>query len=148
MSRLQHGAPGILDNHQWYMGLYAQDTWRAMERLTLNAGLRWEPYFGTNFDNGAISNFVLDNFRTGVKSTVYVNAPAGLIYPGDPGFPDGKTGLSKRWLNFSPRLGAAWDVSGDGRTAVRSSYAINTSIREPCSSRWRCKRPRSTTAST
>jgi len=125
VSRLQHGAPGILDNHQWYLGLYAQDTWRATDRLTLNAGLRWEPYFGTNFDNGAISNFVLDNFRSGTKSTVYVNAPAGLIYPGDPGFPEGKTGLHKRWLNFSPRLGAAWDVSGDGRTAVRSSYAIN-----------------------
>ena len=125
MSRLQHGAPGILDNHQWYLGLYAQDTWRVMDRLTLNGGLRWEPYFGTNFDNGAISNFVLDNFRGGVKSTVYVNAPAGLIYPGDPGFPEGKTGLSKRWLNFSPRVGAAWDVSGDGKTAVRSSYAIN-----------------------
>jgi hypothetical protein len=125
VSRLQHGAPGILDNHQWYVGLFAQDTWRTLERVTLNAGLRWEPYFGTNFDNGAISNFVLDNFKKGVKSTVYANAPAGLIYPGDPGFPEGKTGLNKRWLNFSPRVGLAWDVSGDGRTAVRSSYAMN-----------------------
>jgi hypothetical protein len=107
------------------VGLFAQDTWRTLERVTLNAGLRWEPYFGTNFDNGAISNFVLDNFKKGVKSTVYANAPAGLIYPGDPGFPEGKTGLNKRWLNFSPRVGLAWDVSGDGRTAVRSSYAMN-----------------------
>ena len=125
VSRLQHGAPGILDNHQWYLGLFVQDTWRTLERVTLTAGLRWEPYFGTNFDNGAISNFVLDNFKRGVKSTVYVNAPAGLIYPGDPGFPEGKTGLNKRWLNFSPRVGLAWDVTGDGRTAVRSSYAMN-----------------------
>ena len=125
VSRLQHGAPGILDNHQWYLGLFAQDTWRLSERVTLNTGLRWEPYFGTNFDNGAISNFVLDNFKKGIKSTVYTNAPAGLIYPGDPGFPEGKTGLNKQWLNFSPRIGLAWDLSGDGRTAVRSSYAIN-----------------------
>jgi hypothetical protein len=125
VSRLQHGAPGILDNHQWYIGLFAQDTWTTSARLTLNAGLRWEPYFGTNFDNGAISNFVLDNFKKGVKSTVYVNAPAGLIYPGDPGFPKGKTGLNQQWLNFSPRVGLAWDVQGNGRTAVRSSYAMN-----------------------
>ena len=33
--------------------------------------------------------------------------------------------MKKQWLNFSPRLGAAWDVNGDGRLAVRTSYAIN-----------------------
>jgi hypothetical protein len=125
VSRLQHGAPGILDNHQWYVGLFAQDTWRATDRMTFSAGLRWEPYFGTVFDNGAISNFVLDNFRRGVKSSVYVNAPAGLIYPGDAGFPDGQTGLNTQWLNFSPRVGLAWDLRGDGRTALRTSYAMN-----------------------
>ena len=53
--------------------------------MTLNLGLRWEPYFGTNFKDATISNFVRDNFDKGVKSTVYINAPAGLIYPGDPG---------------------------------------------------------------
>jgi hypothetical protein len=108
----------------WYTGLYAQDTWRMSSRLTLNAGLRWEPYFGQNVQNDAIYNFDRDNFRNNVRSTVFVNAPAGLIYPGDEGFPGGKTGLNKQWLNFSPRVGLAWDVNGDGRTAVRSSYAI------------------------
>ena len=56
--------------------------------------------------------------------TVYVNAPAGLIYPGDPGFPRGETGLNKQWLNFSPRVGLGWDVSGNGKTAVRTSYGL------------------------
>ena len=70
-------------------------------------------------------NFVLDNFRKGIKTTRFVNAPAGLIYPGDPGFPDGNSGLNTQWRNFSPRLGVAWDVAGDGRTAVRSSYGLN-----------------------
>jgi len=124
MSGFIHGAPGILDNHQWYVGAYAADTWRATDRLTLNLGLRWEPYFGTFADNGAISNFVLDNYRRGVRSTVFRNSPPGLTYPGDPGFA-GTTGLHTQWLNFSPRVGVAWDVNGDGRTAVRSSYGIN-----------------------
>jgi outer membrane receptor protein involved in Fe transport len=124
-SLVRHGAPGVLLMDQWYFGLYGQDTWRATDRLTFNAGLRWEPFFGQNSKNGAISNFVLDNFRKGIKTTRFVNAPAGLIYPGDPGFPDGNSGLNTQWRNFSPRLGVAWDVAGDGRTAVRSSYGLN-----------------------
>ncbi len=127
-SQLIHGTPSILHNYQWYTGVYGQDAWRASNRVTLNFGLRWEPYFGTSSKNGAISNFVLDNFTRGIRSTAFVNAPAGLVYPGDPGFPDGKTGLNKQWMNVSPRLGVAWDVSGNGRLAVRSSYAINYDV--------------------
>src|SRR4030095_9107408 len=114
-----------LPMNMWYMGLYAQDAWRMTSRMTINAGIRWEPYFGQNVTNSAIYNFNIDNFRNNVKSTVFVNAPAGLLYPGDKGFPPGKTGLNKQWLNFSPRVGLAWDLSGDGRMALRSSYGIS-----------------------
>jgi hypothetical protein len=122
--QLEHARPGVLDLDMWYLGSYAQDTWKVSNRVTLNGGLRWEPFFGQNVRNNAVSNFSIDNFRQGVKSTVYRNAPAGLIYPGDPGFPSGKSGLSKQWLNFAPRAGFAWDVRGNGRTAVRSSYGL------------------------
>ena len=124
-SLVRHGAPGILNMNQWYVGAYGQDTWRVKDRVTLNMGVRWEPYFGQNVNNGAIANFVLDNFRQGIKTKRFANAPAGLIYPGDPGFPAGNTGMNKQWLNMSPRAGIAWDVSGDGRTAIRSSYGLN-----------------------
>ncbi len=124
LSRLRHAGPGLLPLHQWYLGLYVADAWRANSRVTLNAGLRWEPFFGQQIENGSISNFSLDNFRTGVKTTRFVNAPPGLLYPGDPGFPDGKSGMKKQWANLSPRVGLAWDVTGDGRTAVRSSYGL------------------------
>ena len=33
--------------------------------MTLNVGLRWEPYFGTNFKDATISNFVRENFDKG-----------------------------------------------------------------------------------
>ena len=124
VSTLEHGAGNLLPTAMWYQGVYAQDTWRAGSRVTINAGLRWEPFFGQNVTNGAIYNWSRDNFRNNVKSNVFLRAPAGLLYPGDEGFPPGKTGLNKQWLNFSPRAGLAWDVHGDGRTAVRTSYGI------------------------
>ena len=124
VGRLEHGGPAILPMDQWYVGLYAQDTWRASPRVTINGGVRWEPYFGQNVTSGAVYNFSRENFRNNVRSQTFVNAPAGLLYPGDPGFPPGKRGLYTQWLNFSPRVGIGWDVSGNGRTAVRASYGL------------------------
>jgi hypothetical protein len=124
-SLVRHGAPGILVMDQWYLGAFAQDTWRLTDRITLNGGLRWEPFLGQNVNNGAIANFRLDNFRQGITTERFINAPAGLIYPGDPGFPKGNSGLNPQWKNVSPRGGVAWDVTGDGRTAVRTSYGMN-----------------------
>jgi hypothetical protein len=124
LTRLEHARPGVLDLSQKYLGLYAQDTWRVGSRVTLNGGLRWEPFFGQHILNDAISNFNIDNFRSGVTSTVYRNAPPGFLYPGDAGFPSGKSGLNNKWTNFAPRVGVAWDVTGDGRMALRSSYSL------------------------
>jgi hypothetical protein len=124
VTTVEHGRQQDLPVHSYYLGLYAQDTWRATSRVTVNLGLRWEPYFGLTAENNAVSIFNLDNFRRGIKSQVFVNAPAGLLYGGDEGFPPGQTGLNKQWLNFSPRAGVAWDLSGDGRTALRASYAL------------------------
>jgi hypothetical protein len=123
-SLIEHAAPSVLPVHNYYVGLYGQDAWRATNRLTFNLGLRWEPYFGHTLENDESSIFSLDNFQRGIKSSVFVNAPPGLLYSGDPGFPAGKTGLNKQWWNFSPRLGMAWDITGDGRMALRASYAL------------------------
>jgi hypothetical protein len=124
VTSVEHGAPQDVPIHSYYMGFYGQDTWRAADRVTFNLGLRWEPYLGVSVDNNAVYNFNIDNFRKGIRSKVFVNAPAGLLYPGDDGFPSGKTGLNKQWTNFSPRVGVAWDVNGNGRMAVRASYAL------------------------
>ena len=124
VKQLEMGGPNILKVNNTYLGVYGQDTFRMSDRMTLNAGVRWEPYFGQNVLNDAIVIFKKENFDQGIRSKVFVNAPPGLIYPGDAGFPSGKTGLNIQWWNLSPRAGVAWDVRGDGRLAVRSSYSM------------------------
>lgn len=116
--------PNNLFMTQWYLGFYAQDSWRMNTNTTLNYGLRWEPYFPQQVTNGAIYNFDVEKFKQGVRSTVFLNAPPGLTYPGDPGFPNGNAGINKRWNDFAPRVGVAWDPNGDGRMSIRSSYGI------------------------
>ena len=124
VARLEIGGPSVLDIHNWYLGAYVQDAWRVSNRVTLNAGVRWEPYFGQYVENDAVVLWRKENFDQNIRSKVFLNAPPGLIYPGDEGFPDGKTGLNKQWWNLAPRAGVAWDVRGDGRLAVRSSYSM------------------------
>lgn len=113
------------DNEKWnYLGLYAQDNWKVNSRLTVNYGLRWEPYFNGRLLNGQVSHFDMANFLNNVHSTVYPNAPAGTLYPGDAGFDTGGRPNKTTWLNFAPRLGMAWDPKGDGKTLIRASWGI------------------------
>ena len=122
---LEHGVPNLLIMDMNYIGLYGQDAWRLGDRVTFNYGVRWEPYLGQQMLYGGANIFNHDNFVNNVKSQVFVNAPAGLLYPGDAGFPDGKSAYNVKWLDVSPRLGLAWDVTGDGRLAVRTSYGLS-----------------------
>ena len=119
-------APNTLDNHQHYFGIYAQDTWKLAPTMTLNYGLRWEPWFPQQHDNGAVYNFSVDRFRAGQRSTVFPQAPPGFTYPGDEGFPNGKAGMHTVWSNITPRIGMAWDPNGDGRMSVRAGYGMNS----------------------
>jgi hypothetical protein len=119
-------APNTLDMKQNYFGVYAQDTWKVSPTMTLNAGIRWEPWFPQQHVNGAIYNFSPDGYRAGQRSTVFPGAPPGFTYPGDAGFPNGQAGMETNWLNFAPRVGLAWDPNGDGRMSVRAGYGMNS----------------------
>ena len=63
VARLEHGGPADMPMHMWYVGTYAQDTWRASQRVTVNAGVRWEPFLGQALENGAVYNFDIERFR-------------------------------------------------------------------------------------
>ena len=111
----------FLHDHSSYAGLYAQDAWTLTPRLTVNAGLRWEPYLPFVEDNGQFSHFDLAQWQSGVRSTVYKNAPTGVIFSGDPGY-TGKSAGSRDLWEFAPRISAALDVNGDGKMTVRSAW--------------------------
>jgi len=66
-----------------YMGFYVQDAWKVNSRLTMNYGVRWEPYLAPYSKIGFATHFDPALFSQNVHSSVYVNAPAGLIFPGD-----------------------------------------------------------------
>ena len=124
VSAFTHGSRTGLAFNQSYLGPFVSDAWRATDRITVNAGLRWEPFSGQQVEGASLGHFSLDRFKQGLKSTQFINAPAGMTYYGDPDFPT-RPGFNKQWWNLAPRVGVAWDVSGNGRTAVRSSYGIS-----------------------
>jgi hypothetical protein len=99
------------------MNAYAQDTYKVSSRLTLNYGLRYEmPSPDTEIQNRQ------NLWVPGRQSIVMPSAPAGLLYPGDPGVPGGLIPTDRR--GFAPRVGLAWDPTGSAKWLVTSAYGI------------------------
>lgn len=97
--------------------LYVQDSYKPTSRLTLNIGLRYElpqPYSEIHNETAL--------FEAGAQSKVMPSAPAGLLYPGDPGVGPGL--IPREYRAFAPRAGFAWDPTGSGRWVVRGAYGI------------------------
>jgi hypothetical protein len=113
------------DVTQLYVGTYGQDTWRMNSKLTLNYGMRWEPWFPQESQDKRVYNFDINRLKAGTRSTVYPQSYPGLYYPGDPGFPT-KAGMRRQWGNVAPRVGLSWDPTGDGRTSVRAGYGLTS----------------------
>ena len=108
-------APSNIRSHN--VSWFGQDEWKVRRNLTLTLGLRYE-YSSPKIDTRGRS-FSLD---FGQQSTVFVNAPKGLLFPGDPQAPVGSNFPDRN--DFAPRFGFAWDPRSDGKTSIRGGFGV------------------------
>jgi hypothetical protein len=115
----RQGGTQLNDQSIHAIGLYLGDVWRMSRNITMNYGVRWEPYIAAKDANGFTTAFSRANFDKGIKSVAYPNAPAGLLFSGDPGFPTNRSNNRNSLAKFAPRAGIVWDPTGDNVQTIR-----------------------------
>jgi hypothetical protein len=111
VSKNKPGAAADLPTKQY--GMYLQDDWRASERLTINLGVRYDLVTGFSIDQSGVPNYV-----------ILTTAAAAGRFNGVPGFEEygKKKGEDKN--NIQPRIGAVYDLHGDGKDVLRGGWGI------------------------
>ena len=114
MNNYQVGpASGYAGTRSWENGIFAQDDWRVTSKLTLNLGIRWDILtWPTEAHNRQA------NFDVNPNSSTY----GQIVLPGQAGYNDAF--IPTDHTNFAPRIGFAYDLSGDGKRVIRGGYGI------------------------
>lgn len=108
-------APSNIRTHN--IGWFLQDEWKVRRNLTLTLGIRYE-YSSPKLDTQGRSF----SLGLGQQSTVFPNAPKGLLFPGDKGAPVGANLPDRN--DWAPRLGFAWDPKGNGKMSIRGGIGV------------------------
>ena len=104
-----HGTSfGMVGTRSWENGFFAQDDFRVTQRLTLNLGIRWDILTWPTEVENRQANFDL---VTGALIVAGSNGASRTLIPND-------------YHNFGPRLGFAYQLTGDGKTVVRGGYGL------------------------
>jgi hypothetical protein len=115
LSEFTQGGGLYLNFTGYKESFFVQDDWKVMKRLTLNAGLRWDPFLPYQDSEGRVACFV-----PGAHSVRFPNAPAGMLFGGnhhDPGC--AASSIDNNSGNLGPRLGFAYQLTQDGKTSIR-----------------------------
>ena len=100
-----YNTPATQKNYFRDTSLYLQDTWTLKRHVTLNLGLRY------------------DRFTTYYpQQTTSTNITFPQLFQAGHTFP--ASGNLVDWNTVSPRIGVAWDPSGNGMSVVRFGYGI------------------------
>jgi Carboxypeptidase regulatory-like domain/TonB-dependent Receptor Plug Domain len=95
---------------------YGTDTWKMRSNLTFTFGLRYSLFPPAFADDNRITNWIPERYNG-------VNLSSGLVRADEAG----AAGLPSALVNtykggFQPRIGLAWDINGDGKTALRLGF--------------------------
>lgn len=92
---------------------YVQDNWKPRSDITMNLGLRYEVFMAPTKANGPFNGILLGQGATRQEQVRTARAAEiEELYGTD-------------WNNFAPRLGAAWDISGEGHTVLRAGGGLS-----------------------
>jgi hypothetical protein len=127
MQTFTQGSGQYLNARNHFVGFFAQDSWKMSKRLTLDYGVRYDPFFPWSEIAHRITQFSPTAYAAGIHSPQYVNAPAGLLFAGDPGVPE--QGVRSIYKSIAPRFGFAWDAFGTGKTSIRGGGGIFYNIK-------------------
>ena len=147
-----YGEDAVHDSGHWNAvswAAYIQDNYRVNNRLTLNLGLRWDGVPHTYEANNRMSNFYANlydktkaaifpvvggvtNYNNidpsspglGTSPNPIITGPVYLNGVGISGSTAPKNLVDTHWAAFGPRLGFAYDLTGNGKTVIRGGYGL------------------------
>jgi len=126
---------GIINARAYEYYAYGQDQWKVKNNLTLTFGAGYQ--IDTPYKNNQFNGLAYSCFTPGAQSKIFPTAPAGLLFPGDAGFPAGSmscsnSGTQIKLGHVGPRFGFAYSPQWGGfltngkanKTSIRGGFGI------------------------